>query len=40
MEVRGDWLPLINANTSYANSSNERFDQSTGQLVSESYSAS
>ncbi|HET6618114.1 MAG TPA: TolC family protein [Gemmatimonadota bacterium] len=39
MEVRGDWLPLVNANSSYANSSNERFDQSTGQLVSESYAA-
>jgi outer membrane protein TolC len=39
LEARGAWLPSINANSTYANSSNERFDQSTGQLVSESYTA-
>jgi outer membrane protein TolC len=29
----------VNANSTYSNSSNTRFDQSTGQLVSESYTA-
>jgi outer membrane protein TolC len=39
LEARGAWLPSVNANSTYANSSNTRFDQSTGQLVSESYTA-
>src|SRR5688572_7485539 len=39
LEARGAWLPSLSANSTYANSSNERFDQSTGQLVSESYTA-
>ncbi|HET7692763.1 MAG TPA: TolC family protein, partial [Gemmatimonadota bacterium] len=39
LEARGAWLPSLNANSTYANSSNERFDQSSGQLVSESYTA-
>lgn len=39
LEARGAWLPSLNASTSFTNSSNERFDQSTGRLVSESYSA-
>jgi outer membrane protein TolC len=39
LEARGAWLPSINANSTYSNSSNERFDQSTGRLVSESYTA-
>jgi outer membrane protein len=39
MEARGAWLPSLNANTAYSKSSNTRFDQSTGQLVSENYTA-
>jgi outer membrane protein len=39
MQVRGSWLPSLTVNSSYANSSNERFDQATGRLVSESYTA-
>jgi outer membrane protein TolC len=39
LEARGAWLPSLNANSTYSNSSNERFDQSTGRLVSESYTA-
>jgi len=39
LEVRGSWLPGLTLNTSYGNSSNQRFDQATGRLVSESYSA-
>jgi outer membrane protein TolC len=39
MEARGAWLPSLNANTGYSKSSNTRFDQSTGQLVSENYTA-
>src|SRR5688572_13212810 len=39
LEARGSWLPFLSANSTYSNSSNERFDQSTGQLVSESYTA-
>jgi outer membrane protein len=35
----GTWLPSLNATGFYSNSSNERFDQATGQLVSESYTA-
>jgi len=39
LEARGAWLPSLSANSTYSNSSNERFDQSTGRLVSESYTA-
>jgi outer membrane protein TolC len=39
LESRGAWLPTLSANSTYSNSSNERFDQSTGRLVSESYTA-
>lgn len=39
LESRGAWLPSLSASTSFNNSSNERFDQSTGRLVSESYTA-
>ena len=39
MEARGAWLPSLNANTGYSKSSNTRFDQATGQLVSENYTA-
>jgi outer membrane protein len=35
----GTWLPTLGVNTAYANSSNERFDQASGRLVSESYTA-
>ncbi len=39
LEARGAWLPSLNVGSAYANSSNERFDQTTGQLVSQNYSA-
>ncbi len=39
LQTRGAWLPTLTLNSGYANSSNERFDQATGQLVSESYTA-
>lgn len=39
LATRGALLPTINLNSWFANSSNERFDQSTGRLVSESYTA-
>jgi outer membrane protein len=39
LEARGAWFPSLSATSSFSNSSNERFDQSTGQLVSESYTA-
>jgi outer membrane protein TolC len=39
LEARGAWLPGLSMNSTYANSSNQRFDQSTGRLVSESYTA-
>jgi outer membrane protein len=35
----GSYLPTITLNSSYGNSSNQRFDQATGRLVSESYTA-
>jgi len=38
-EAFGDFLPTLNLGSAFANSSNQRFDQATGQLVSESYSA-
>lgn len=37
--ARGSWLPTLSLNGVYANSSNERFDQTSGRLVSQSYSA-
>ncbi|HEX5726345.1 MAG TPA: TolC family protein, partial [Longimicrobiaceae bacterium] len=39
MENRGAWLPSLTLNSTYSNSSNERFDQSTGRLSSENYTA-
>jgi outer membrane protein TolC len=39
LEARGSWLPSLSTTTFFTNSSNERFDQSTGRLVSESYTA-
>src|SRR3989304_2131910 len=39
MVARGSFLPTLTMNTAFANSSNERFDQNTGRLVSESYTA-
>lgn len=39
LQAAGSWLPTVNTLTRYNNSSNQRFDQATGQLVSESYSA-
>lgn len=39
MEARGDLLPTLSVGSVFSNSSNERFDQSTGRLVSQSYSA-
>ena len=39
LEAGGTWLPSVSLGMAYANSSNERFDQSTGRLVSESYTA-
>lgn len=39
LEARGSWLPSLSLNSTYGNSSNQRFDQATGQLVSESYTA-
>lgn len=35
----GSFLPSLTLNSSYGNSSNQRFDQATGRLVSESYTA-
>ena len=39
LQARGAWLPSLGLSSFYGNSSNERFDQATGQLVSESYTA-
>jgi outer membrane protein len=39
MQALGSWLPSVNTLTRYNNSSNQRFDQTTGRLVSESYTA-
>ena len=39
LQATGLWLPNLNLSSAYANSSNERFDQATGQLVSQSYTA-
>lgn len=39
LESFGSFLPTLSVNGVYANSSNERFDQATGRLVSTSYTA-
>ncbi len=39
LQAKGAFLPSLTVNSSYSNSSNQRFDQATGRLVSESYSA-
>jgi outer membrane protein TolC len=39
LEVRDSWLPSLSLNSGYSNSSNQRFDQATGRLISESYTA-
>lgn len=39
LEALGTFLPSLTVNGIYANSSNQRFDQSTGRLVSTSYMA-
>jgi outer membrane protein len=39
LQSRGALLPSLGARSIYNNSSNQRFDQATGQLVSESYTA-
>lgn len=39
LEARGAYLPTVTLGSTFATSSNERFDQATGRLVSESYSA-
>ncbi|MEJ2677981.1 MAG: TolC family protein [Gemmatimonadota bacterium] len=37
LQANGAWLPSVNLNGIYGNSSNQRFDQTTGQLVSQNY---
>lgn len=39
LQARGALLPSLSLNGVYGNSSNERFDQTSGRLVSESYTA-
>jgi len=39
LQSMGAFLPSLSVSSSYSNSSNERFDQSTGRLVSTSYTA-
>jgi len=39
LEARGEWLPSLTVSSGYSNSSDERVDQATGRLVSESYNA-
>jgi outer membrane protein len=39
LQAAGTWLPSVSVGSNYNNSSNQRFDQSTGRLVSESYTA-
>ena len=39
LQARGALLPSLSVNSFYSNSSNERFDQTTGRLVSQSYTA-
>ncbi|CAN5791007.1 hypothetical protein BH20GEM3_BH20GEM3_15330 [soil metagenome] len=37
LQARGAWLPTLNVSTGFSNSSNERFDQITGERASELY---
>lgn len=39
LQARGAFLPSLSLGSAYSNSSNQRFDQATGQLMSTSYSA-
>jgi outer membrane protein len=39
LQARGSLLPSLSLNGFYSNSSNERFDQTTGRLVSQNYTA-
>lgn len=39
LESMGSFLPTLSMNSGYSNSSNERFDQATGRLVTENYTA-
>jgi outer membrane protein len=39
LQTRGSLLPSLAVSSTYNNSSNQRFDQATGQLVSENYAA-
>ncbi len=39
LESMGSFLPTLAMNSGYSNSSNERFDQATGRLVTENYTA-
>jgi outer membrane protein len=39
LQATGTWLPTVSVTSSYNNSSNQRFDQATGRLFSESYTA-
>lgn len=39
LEAMGSFLPTLSMNSGYSNSSNERFDQATGRLVTENYTA-
>ena len=39
LQARGALLPNVTANGIFANSSNQRFDQATGQLVSQNYTS-
>ena len=39
LQARGAFIPTLTLNSAYGNSSNSRFDQTSGQLVSESYTA-
>ncbi len=39
LQTRGSLLPSLNATGSFLNSSNQRFDQASGRLVSQNYSA-
>ena len=39
LQARGAWLPNLTLGSTFLNSSNQRFDQSTGRLVSKNYTA-
>lgn len=39
LEAVGSWIPTLTLGSGYTNSSNERFDQATGRLVTENYTA-